>query len=146
MLGGVIFTLMFFKHPFVESSKLGIINASFMWPPNSQYSSKLENLVRNLLTPNPDQRISSAEVADLLENWHQLTEVKLNSMAKEILNEHQIRFGRKKTTNRVLKKRKSVNERESNDEFDFSGLNKLSKKKKSPKTNFFEGFTFNSVP
>lgn len=35
MLGGVIFTLMFFKHPFVDSSKMGIINASFFWPKES---------------------------------------------------------------------------------------------------------------
>ena len=37
-LGGVIFTLMFFRHPFVECSKMGIINASFFWPLENQYS------------------------------------------------------------------------------------------------------------
>ena len=59
MLGCVAFTLMFFKHPFLDSSKLGIISASYFWPKESPFSLKLENFVRNLLTPNPDLRPSS---------------------------------------------------------------------------------------
>lgn len=38
MLGCVAFTLMFFKHPFHESSKLSIVNASYYWPEDSKYS------------------------------------------------------------------------------------------------------------
>ena len=45
MFGCVCFILMFFKHPFVDSSKLGIINASYFWPRESEYSIKLENFV-----------------------------------------------------------------------------------------------------
>ena len=61
MLGCVCFTLMFTKHPFVDSSKLGIINASYFWPVKSEYSLKLENFVRNLLTPDPKLRFSAVE-------------------------------------------------------------------------------------
>ena len=63
MLGAVIFTLMFFKHPFVDSNKLGIISASFFWPQECPYSLKLENLVRNLLTPNPNLRYNAKQVS-----------------------------------------------------------------------------------
>ncbi len=68
MLGCVIYTLMFFKHPFVDSSKLGIINASYFWPVDSVFSEKLENFTRNLLTPFPDQRPSAEEIEQILEN------------------------------------------------------------------------------
>ncbi|MCA6491873.1 MAG: protein kinase, partial [Chitinophagaceae bacterium] len=44
MLGCVLFTLMFFKHPFNESSKLSIVSASYFWPEDYVYSEKLENL------------------------------------------------------------------------------------------------------
>lgn len=58
MVGCVCFTLMYFKHPFYNASKVGIINASVIWPEDSVYSNKLKNLVRNLLTPDPKLRIS----------------------------------------------------------------------------------------
>ena len=80
MLGCVLFTLMFFKHPFVDSSKIGIINASYFWPESSVYSQKLENFIRNLLTPNPVLRYSSLDVDRILENWEPI-EIKLNPMA-----------------------------------------------------------------
>jgi AP2-associated kinase len=41
MLGCVLYTIMFFKHPFVTSSKVSILNAKFHWPDNVQYSKKL---------------------------------------------------------------------------------------------------------
>jgi len=59
MLGCVAFILMFFKHPFLDSSKLGIINASYFWPLDSLYTLKLENFVRNMLTPDPKLRLSA---------------------------------------------------------------------------------------
>lgn len=68
MLGCVLFTLMFFKHPFKESTKLSITNAFYFWPEPSPYGPKLENLVRNLLTPDPSQRPSSSQLADIFGN------------------------------------------------------------------------------
>ena len=84
MLGCVLFTLMFFKHPFHESSKLAIVNAGFFWPMDSQYSEKLENAVRNLLVPDPDLRPSAAELKALVDNWENLQRVELNKMARSI--------------------------------------------------------------
>jgi AP2-associated kinase len=95
MLGCVLFTLMFFKHPFAESSKLSITSASFRYPVDNQYSPDLEILVRNLLTPDPDIRPD----ANLVVAWiDQLQEglnkdntdqvLELNEMAFKISQEH----------------------------------------------------------
>ena len=78
-LGGIIFTLMFFRHPFVDCSKMGIVNASYIWPIDSQYSNKMENLVRNLLTPNPVLRPSCIELDNILTNWHNFSHLPLNN-------------------------------------------------------------------
>ena len=117
MVGCVLFTLMFFKHPFLNSSKMGIINASYFWPEKHCYSKKLENLVRNLLTPDPKFRYTARELADILDKWQDFEVIELNSMAENIFFQHD---------RRNMGKRK-------NDcgDFDFTGLNKI-----APKTNF----------
>lgn len=63
---------------------MGIISASFFWPSESNYSSKLENLVRNLLTPDPDKRLSPLELQKTLNNWHALDRIILNDQAEKI--------------------------------------------------------------
>lgn len=86
MLGCVIYTLMFFKHPFCESTKLAICAANFSWPEGGGgYSKNLENVVRNLLTPDPSLRLGVKELLIIFENWG--AEVKLNRMAEDILEE-----------------------------------------------------------
>lgn len=57
MLGCIGFTLMYFRHPFYNSSKIGIIHVSIFWPESPVYTNKLINLIRNLLTPNPNLRL-----------------------------------------------------------------------------------------
>lgn len=44
----------------------------------------MENLIRNMLTPNPHFRITIGEMIDILENWNLVEEVKLNEVAKVI--------------------------------------------------------------
>ena len=117
MLGCVLFTLMFFKHPFLNSSKLGIINASYFWPEKNIYSKKLENLVRNLLTPDPALRYSAKDLEDILHKWDDLEGLKLNSMARNIYSQHDRR--------NMGKRKKDCGE------FDFSGLNKIAHRKNS---------------
>lgn len=70
-MGCVLFTLLFFEHPFKEATKLSIINADFLFPEKDgrgifSYSENLEILIRNLLTPDPELRPSSQEVSSLL--------------------------------------------------------------------------------
>ncbi len=67
MIGCVCFTLMYFKHPFYNASKVGIISASVIWPDDNIYSDKIKNLVRNLLTPNPILRLTDLQLIELLE-------------------------------------------------------------------------------
>jgi serine/threonine protein kinase len=122
MLGCVLFTLMFFKHPFLNSSKAGIINASYFWPENSDYSKKLEFLVRNLLTPNPTLRYSAKQLEDILNNWHSFESISLNDMAKEIFITH--------------RKRHFIKKQKDDDLFDFSGLDKMNNHKKNTENGF----------
>ena len=70
-MGCVLFTLMFYEHPFKEATKLSIINADFKFPEKDgrgifSYSENLEILLRNLLSPNPSLRPSSADVYNFL--------------------------------------------------------------------------------
>ena len=94
MLGCVLFTLMFFKHPFAESSKLSITSASFRYPVDNDYSPDLEILVRNLLTPNPDIRPDASTVISWIEQlkWRkdgsEQQILELNEMAFRISQEH----------------------------------------------------------
>lgn len=73
MMGCVLFTLLFFEHPFKEATKLSITNADFHFPEKEgrgifSYSENLEIFLRNLLTPDPRLRPSSLEVAQLLQS------------------------------------------------------------------------------
>ena len=96
MLGCVLFTLMFFKHPFAESSKLSITSATYRYPVDNEYSADLEILVRNLLTPDPDIRPDANMVISWIEKleWKHTNSdsenqiLELNKMAFKISQEH----------------------------------------------------------
>lgn len=85
MLGCVLFTLMFFKHPFAESSKLSITNAVYQYPVDNEYSLDLEVLVRNLLTPDPDLRPDAKTVLGWLEKLNSITKKEGNADRKQVL-------------------------------------------------------------
>lgn len=132
MFGCVIYTLMFFKHPFFESSKLAITSASFNWPAESSYSEKLENLVRNLMTPDPSLRPSSSTVVALLENWQNAV-IDLNEMAADIkLSKEQKSNTIKHLGDSLPLKKSNLRKDHGFDSFDFSGFNKISKKPVTP--------------
>lgn len=93
MMGCVLFTLLFFEHPFKEATKLSIINADFHFPEKDgrgifSYSENLEILLRNLLTPDPRLRPSSLEVLNLLKFRNYLEfkskSLKLNPNSEEL--------------------------------------------------------------
>ncbi len=92
MIGCIAFTLMFFRHPFYNSSKVGIIHVSIFWPEEINYSENLISLVRNLLTPNPSIRMNMSELIDYLTNWDQSILVQLNQMALKIQKEQNKEF------------------------------------------------------
>ena len=78
MLGCVIFTLCYYFHPFVDSSKIGIINACFKIPSDSKFGEKLNDLIRHLITPNPKFRPNIDEVLKILNNYYQMPNINLN--------------------------------------------------------------------
>lgn len=78
MLGCVLYTLCYFAHPFVESNKLAISQAIFKIPKDSRHSRKINDLIRHMLTPNPQYRPSIVDILNLTKMWSQLTEVPLN--------------------------------------------------------------------
>ena len=119
---------MFFKHPFHESSKLSIVIASFYWPEDSAYGQKLENLTRNLLTPDPDFRPSGMDVKDILDNWEGIEDIELNRVALAIKKESSAM--RKNLNSNPHTKSDWMDAKESKPQkannFDFSGLDRLS--------------------
>jgi AP2-associated kinase len=70
MLGCITFMLVFMQHPFEEQGKLAIVNASYTLPVGSKHKdSKLIELIRRLLTPDPRLRPNASDIIKLL---HQL--------------------------------------------------------------------------
>ena len=91
MFGCVAYTLCFFKHPFQDSQKLGIVNAYYNFPeePKGRISEKMRDFIRNMLTPDPSLRPSIAQIACTLENWDKIDTVKLNVSEKRRLYEQE---------------------------------------------------------
>jgi len=69
MLGCIYYTLLFKKHPFQDAQKLTIINAYYFIPNEHIYSEKAIDFLLLMLTPNPDNRPSSKEILNIINNW-----------------------------------------------------------------------------
>ena len=97
---------------------------SFFWPEDSKYSEKLEHLVRNLLTPNPDLRPTAKDMKELLTNWDKIPKIELNKLACSIKNDY---MARKKPQFGIPNHDFKDNQQKKNgqsDGFDLSGLDK----------------------
>jgi AP2-associated kinase len=70
MLGCIVYTMCFAKHPFMEQSALAIMNATY-YVPSQKVSQKMLDFVRYLLCPDPRSRPSSAQVLQTLRSWSQ---------------------------------------------------------------------------
>ena len=86
MLGCVLFTLWYAKHPFQEAQKLAIVNAHYTFPDekDKRIGSKLKDLIRLMLTPNPSKRPDINKILDLLESWDELDNIPLSDEAIKI--------------------------------------------------------------
>lgn len=62
MLGCILFTLMFCRHPFQDESPLAIANARYFLPSVPAYSEKLQDLTHWLLARDPMDRPSATEL------------------------------------------------------------------------------------
>ena len=61
-LGCILYTLMFLKQPFLNASKLAILGAKYTIPPRHRYSPELVDLLKHMLTPEPEKRASAVEL------------------------------------------------------------------------------------
>ena len=85
-MGCVIYAVMFKAHPFQDAKKLQIISAQYEMPHKiaKQYSSKLLDLVRFMLTPNPSLRPSAKDIMNIVKNWENGKDIELCEEVQEI--------------------------------------------------------------
>lgn len=79
MLGCILYTLMYKKQPFADAQKLAIINAHY-YTPEIQYSEKLLDFMRLMLTPNPEKRPDIKKVIQIVQNWDSISRIELSVM------------------------------------------------------------------
>jgi len=69
MLGCILYTLMFCRHPFQDESNLAIANARYHLPSSPRYSERLRDLTHWLLARDPAHRPSATELLDVLQHF-----------------------------------------------------------------------------
>lgn len=85
MLGCVLYALCFEHHPFQESQSLAILNAQYTFPDEAEHiSAKMRDLIRSLLTPDPEERPSIWQLEATLSDYEALTEIQLGPEALQI--------------------------------------------------------------
>lgn len=85
MLGCVLYALSFGKHPFQDSQTLAIMNASYQFPEESTHiSEKMRDLIRAMLTPNPEKRPTIWELDIIVSQFDKLSEIPLSEESLQI--------------------------------------------------------------
>jgi AP2-associated kinase len=74
MLGCILFTLAYFKHPFQNQNQLAIVNVHYFFPETDRFDDKFKQLVRYLLDPSPATRPDIDQVLAAIDNYHFLAE------------------------------------------------------------------------
>ena len=70
-IGCILYSLCFFKHPFQEMQKIGIINAHYFMPEEDydRISNKMRDLIRILLVPDPVMRPTILQLKQIIDTW-----------------------------------------------------------------------------
>ncbi|CAD8151669.1 unnamed protein product [Paramecium octaurelia] len=89
MLGCILYTMCFYNPPFQESSKLAIVEASYVIPKDNKFSNKMINLIGIMLQPNPKDRASIFEIEDILKNYDTLTQIQRKNSQEDDFGEFQ---------------------------------------------------------
>ena len=84
MLGCLLFALLYKKHPFFEVQKGSIINADYHFPDTSEYSDKICDFIRLMLTQNPKSRPNSSDILKIIMQWNSIKEIPLPKETQEI--------------------------------------------------------------
>ncbi|RUS92097.1 hypothetical protein EGW08_000121 [Elysia chlorotica] len=81
-LGCLLFKLCFYDHPFEDSAKLRIINANYVIPESDREFDLFHDLIRGMLTVNPEDRPNINDIIDRLQEIAQAREINLREPLK----------------------------------------------------------------
>ena len=86
-VGCILYTILFKIHPFQDAQKLTITTAHYYIPKESRnYSSKIIDFIRLLLTPNPANRPNVKTILGYIQNWDNIRDIQLSPEVIEIKN------------------------------------------------------------
>ena len=93
-LGCVLYTMVFKEQPFMNAQKLEIINGNYNFPKDEQklYSEKFLDLIRAMLTPNPEERPNIIQVLEWTGYWKETEKIPLSPDVEKI-KEKQVASG-----------------------------------------------------
>ena len=84
-MGCILYTILFKIHPFQDAQKLTITTAHYYIPKEAKnYSEKIIDFIRLMLTPNPSNRPSIREVLGYIQCWDSIRDIKLSNEVIEI--------------------------------------------------------------
>ena len=93
-LGCVLYTMVFKEQPFMNAQKLEIINGNYNFPRDEQklYSEKFLDLIRVMLTPNPNDRPNVIQIMEWTNYWKETEKIPLSPEVQKI-KEKQVASG-----------------------------------------------------
>lgn len=108
MLGCILFTLMFYRHPFQDESSLAIANARYHMPSSPEHSERMRDLTHWLLARDPADRPSAQVLLGLLERWSEGLTLSLPDSVIEKKNHARRLYGVESTPTRRPEVRQSA--------------------------------------
>ena len=96
-LGCILYAILFKQQPFQDAQKLTIIKGDYYIPKEAKnYSSKIFDFIRLMLTPDPRIRPSAKEIIDYINNWNNIKSFPLCERVLEI-KKRQIKIFKEKS-------------------------------------------------
>ncbi|CAK9009885.1 Probable serine/threonine-protein kinase DDB_G0280111, partial [Durusdinium trenchii] len=83
MIGCILYTLMFYRHPFQDESTLAISNCRYPWPSTPEYPDNLRELTHWLLARDPEDRPDAELLLDILGNFDESMSLPLPKAVQE---------------------------------------------------------------
>ena len=124
-LGCILYAILFKQQPFQDAQKLTIIKGDYYIPKEAKnYSSKIFDFIRLMLTPDPRIRPSAKDIVNYINNWNNIKEFPLCERVLEI-KKRQIKIFKEKANS--SSSAKDISE-EDLEKAKLSIMNKLKKK------------------
>ena len=145
-LGCVLYTMVFKEQPFINAQKLEIVNGNYNFPKDEQklYSEKFLDLIRVMLTPNPDNRPNVLKIMEWTNYWNDVDKIPLSPEVEEI-KKRQIKSGgiinkshKKKllSVEEIEKIQKRLKNKEKKENADNKEYNTIKEKKEKKQKNY----------